>query len=35
MEKLVPGEWPGGHVFTPEVRQNTHHFFHEHLTDGQ
>jgi dienelactone hydrolase len=33
-EKLKLGIWPGGHVFTPEMRQAAYLFLDEHLKDG-
>ena len=32
--KLKLGCWPGGHVFTPEMRQAAYRFLDEHLKDG-
>jgi dienelactone hydrolase len=32
--KLKVGCWPGGHVFTPEMRQAAYRFLDEHLKDG-
>jgi hypothetical protein len=32
--KLKLGCWPGGHVFTPEMRQTAYRFLDEHLKDG-
>jgi dienelactone hydrolase len=32
--KLGFGYWPGGHVFTLEMRQAAYHFLEEHLQDG-
>jgi hypothetical protein len=32
--KLKLGYWPGGHVFTREMRQAAYHFLDEHLKDG-
>jgi dienelactone hydrolase len=32
--KLKLGMWPGGHVFTPEMRQAAYLFLDEHLKDG-
>jgi dienelactone hydrolase len=33
-KKLKLGIWPGGHVFTPEMRQAAYLFLDEHLKDG-
>ncbi len=33
-ENLKLGIWPGGHVFTPEMRQAAYLFLDEHLKDG-
>jgi dienelactone hydrolase len=32
--KLVLGYWPGGHVFTPEMRENAYRFLKQHLADA-
>jgi dienelactone hydrolase len=32
--KLVLGYWPGGHIFTPEMRENAYRFLDQHLTGG-
>jgi dienelactone hydrolase len=33
--KLVLNYWPGGHVFTPEMRENAYRFLKQHLAGGQ
>ena len=32
--KLVLNYWPGGHVFTPEMRENAYRFLKQHLADA-